>query len=86
MEAAAPGRQADRGAKHERGLPWAQDRFTPQFPRLMKLLVAAYPRTPGGLRRATYSHAQIIRLRMPQGPRDDFSNLTEAITCRWRLR
>jgi hypothetical protein len=28
---------------NEPGLPWGQGRFTPQFPRLMKLLTAAYP-------------------------------------------
>ena len=28
---------------NEPGLPWGQGRFTPQFPRLMKLLIAAYP-------------------------------------------
>jgi len=28
---------------NEPGLAWGQGRFTPQFPTLMKLLVAAYP-------------------------------------------
>ncbi len=28
---------------NEPGLPWGQGRFTPQFPKLMKLLAAAYP-------------------------------------------
>jgi hypothetical protein len=28
---------------NEPGLPWGQGRFTPQFPRLMNLLIAAYP-------------------------------------------
>jgi hypothetical protein len=28
---------------NEPGLPWGQGRFTTQFPKLMKLLVAAYP-------------------------------------------
>jgi hypothetical protein len=28
---------------NEPGIPWGQGRFTSQFPKLMKLLVAAYP-------------------------------------------
>jgi hypothetical protein len=28
---------------NEPGLPWGQDRFTSQFPKLMKLLAAVYP-------------------------------------------
>jgi len=31
---------------NEPGLPWGQGRFTSQFPKLMKLLVAAYPPAP----------------------------------------
>jgi hypothetical protein len=33
---------------NEPGLAWGQDRFTAQFPRLMKLLAAAYPPESGG--------------------------------------
>lgn len=31
---------------NEPGLPWGQGRFTPLFPKLMKLLAAAYPAAP----------------------------------------
>ena len=31
---------------NEPGLPWGEGRFTTQFPRLMKLLIAAYPVAP----------------------------------------
>jgi len=31
---------------NEPGLPWGQGRFTPQFPKLIKLLGAAYPAAP----------------------------------------
>jgi len=31
---------------NEPGLPWGQGRFTPLFPKLMRLLAAAYPAAP----------------------------------------
>jgi hypothetical protein len=33
---------------NEPDLEWGQGRFTPTFPKLMKLLVAAYPRPASG--------------------------------------
>ena len=36
---------------NEPGLAWGKGRFTAQFPKLMKLLVAAYPPAPAPKRR-----------------------------------
>jgi hypothetical protein len=38
---------------NEPGLPWGKGRFTAQFPKLMKLLVAAYPPAPARRNGAT---------------------------------